>query len=119
MCMTDDCGANSTGSRFFLVGAATIASVPLWNRRAARAQEKQPETRVLDDIKIQHGKVTFKHGGKETIGGFIARPKPEGAYPAVLVIAGNRISLRCISTRVRITAFSLTRAHSISQMRLR
>ena len=92
MCMTDDCGANSTGSRFFLVGAATIASVPLWNRRAARAQEKQPETRVLDDIKIQHGKVTFKHGGKETIGGFIARPKPEGAYPAVLVIAGNRIS---------------------------
>jgi carboxymethylenebutenolidase len=93
MCITDDCGADSTDRRSFLVGAtATIASVPLWNRRAAGAQENQPETRVLDDPKIQHAKVTFKHGGKETIGGFIARPKSEGAYPAVLVIAGNRIS---------------------------
>jgi len=75
------------------VGAtATIASVPLWYGWAAAAQEKQPETRVLDDPKIQHRRVTFKHGGKETVDGYIARPKSEGAYPAVLVIAGNRIS---------------------------
>jgi carboxymethylenebutenolidase len=41
---------------------------------------------------VQHAKVTFKHGGKETFDGFLARPKAEGAFPAVLVIAGNRIT---------------------------
>jgi carboxymethylenebutenolidase len=46
----------------------------------------------LDDPDIQHGKVTFKHGGKETFDGFLARPKADGTFPAVLVIAGNRIS---------------------------
>jgi carboxymethylenebutenolidase len=39
-----------------------------------------------------HGRVTFKHGGKETIDGYLARPKADGVYPAVLVIAGNRIT---------------------------
>jgi carboxymethylenebutenolidase len=39
-----------------------------------------------------HGRVTFKHGGKDTIDGYIARPKADGAYSAVLVIAGNRIT---------------------------
>lgn len=93
MCISDDCGTGLTGRRSFLVGAtATIASAPLWDGWALGAQEKQPETRVLDDPKIQHGRVTFKHGGKETIDGYMARPKSEGAYPAVLVIAGNRIS---------------------------
>ena len=47
---------------------------------------------MLDDPKIQHGRVTFKHGGKETIDGYLARPKSEGTFPAVLVIAGNRIT---------------------------
>jgi len=36
--------------------------------------------------------VTFKHGGKDTIDGYIARPKADGVYPAALVIAGNRIT---------------------------
>jgi carboxymethylenebutenolidase len=34
----------------------------------------------------------FKHGGKETFDGFLARPKAAGQYPAVLVVAGNRIT---------------------------
>src|SRR5262249_41908877 len=41
---------------------------------------------------VQHGKITFKHAGKETFGGFLARPKADGTYPAGLVVAGNRIS---------------------------
>jgi len=49
-------------------------------------------TRVLDNPGIVHGKVIFKHGGKDTIDGYIARPKADGIYPAVLVIAGNRIT---------------------------
>ena len=92
MCISDDCGKDLTDRRSFLVAAtATVASVPLWDTWALGAQDKQPETRVLDDPKIQHGKVIFKHGGKETIDGYLARPKAEGTYFAVLVIAGNRI----------------------------
>ena len=98
MCISDDCGKDLTGRRSFLAGAAaTVASVPLWEAWTVGAQEKQPETRVLDDPKIQHSRVTFKHAGKETIDGFMARPKSEVAKPAVLVIAGNRISEEYIS----------------------
>ena len=92
MCIGDDCGNDSTGRRSFLAGAtATIAGLTVLPRRAT-SQTKQPETRVLDDPGIQHGRVVFKHNGIETIDGYLARPKAEGSYPAVLVIAGNRIT---------------------------
>jgi dienelactone hydrolase len=54
-------------------------------------EQKPPPTRVLDDPTVQHGKVTFQSGDKE-IDGYLARPKAAGKYPAVLVIAGNRIT---------------------------
>lgn len=57
-----------------------------------RTQTPQPPTRVLDDPKIQHGRVVFKHNGADGIGGFLARPKADGVYRAVLVIAGNKIT---------------------------
>ena len=47
---------------------------------------------MLDDPTVQHGRVVFKHNGVQTIDGYLARPKAEGVYPAVLVIAGNRIT---------------------------
>ena len=56
-----------------------------------------PPTRVLDDPRVLHGPVTFTHNGQPTIGGFLARPRAEGVYPAVLVIAGNRIGEEYIS----------------------
>src|SRR5205807_10328302 len=93
MCIGDDCNNEGTDRRSFLVSAsATIASLTLFQGRVANSQTKQPETRVLDDPKIQHGRVVFKHNGVETIDGYLARPKAEGVYPAVLVIAGNRIT---------------------------
>jgi carboxymethylenebutenolidase len=58
----------------------------------AQEQTKQPATRVLDDPRVEHGNVMFKHNGTNTIDGYLARPKAEGQYPAVLVIAGNRIT---------------------------
>jgi carboxymethylenebutenolidase len=73
-------------------GAAAFASLGALGVEEAVREKEQPPTRVLDDPNIQHGKVTFKHGGKETFDGFLARPKADGAFPAVLVIAGNRIS---------------------------
>ena len=76
MCLNDDCESGSTGRRSFLVDAtATIASVPLRDTYAVGAQEKPPVTRVLDEPKIQRGRAAFKHGGKETIDRFMARPQ--------------------------------------------
>ncbi len=94
MCISDDCESKETGRRSFLTAAtASVLGLAALNKSAtARQQEKQPETRVLDDPRIQHGRVTFKHGGQETIDGYLARPKAEGVYPSVLVIAGNRIT---------------------------
>ena len=93
MCIADDCNDDSIDRRAFLVGAtATIASLTLLQGQEANAQTKEPETRVLDNPNIQHGKVTFKHNGVDNIDGYLARPKAEGIYPAVLVIAGNKIT---------------------------
>ncbi|MBA3439703.1 MAG: dienelactone hydrolase family protein [Pyrinomonadaceae bacterium] len=91
--MSDDCNNDGTDRRSFLAGAAaTIASFTVLQEREASAQAKQPETRVLDNPKIQHGRTVFKHNGVETIDGYLARPKLDGLYPAVLIIAGNKIS---------------------------
>jgi len=93
MCLDDSCSNEATNRRSFLVGAtAAIAGLTILGADQPFAQGVQPPTRVLDDPNIQHGKVVFKHGGIETIDGFLARPKAEGRYPPVLVIAGNRIT---------------------------
>lgn len=93
MCVGDDCNNDSIDRRSFLAGAATtVTTLTLLRGQAAYSQTKQPETRVLDNPTVQHGKVFFKHNGTETIDGYLARPKAEGTYPAVLVIAGNKIS---------------------------
>lgn len=93
MCLDDDCSNDGTNRRTFLVGAtAAVAGLTILPTQATNPQVKQPETRVLDDPKIQHGRVVFKHNGVDGINGYLARPKAEGVYPAVMVIAGNKIS---------------------------
>ena len=93
MCFSDDCNNEGTDRRLFLVGAtASIAAFTILPSQDANSQTKQPQTRVLDDPRIQHGRVVFKHNGVDGIDGYLARPKAEGVYPAVLVIAGNKIS---------------------------
>lgn len=91
MCIDDDCNDDGIDRRSFLIGA-TAGLAGLTALQGAKAQTKQPETRVLDDPQIQHGRVVFKHNGMDTIDGYLARPKIEGVYPAVLVIAGNKIT---------------------------
>ena len=93
MCLdgeSEGCGLDRRG--FLIGGAAAFAGFGALGAEGAAQKKEQPPTRVLDDPDIQHGKVTFKHGGKETFDGFLARPKADGTFPAVLVIAGNRIS---------------------------
>jgi carboxymethylenebutenolidase len=93
MCLDSDCESGSLNRRDFLSGAgATLAALGVGGSEATAQDKKQPPTRVLDDPTMSHGKVMFKHNGKETFGGYLARPKADGVYPAVLVIAGNKIT---------------------------
>lgn len=93
MCLDDDCKNDGVDRRSFLISAtATLAGLASGHGQTVNSQTKQPETRVLDDPRVQHGRVVFKHNGVETIDGYLARPKAEGIYPAVLAIAGNKIT---------------------------
>src|SRR6266536_3441071 len=90
MCSSDNCNDDR---RSFLAGAtATVVGFAALPGQAVSSQTKQPETRVLGNPAVQHGRVIFKHNGMDAIDGYLARPQAEGVYPAVLVIAGNKIS---------------------------
>src|SRR5262245_62648800 len=92
MCLGTDCGHDDMDRRAFLVGStAVLAGLAAPGTAAADGEKKAPPTRVLDDPTVRHGTVTFQSGDKE-IDGYLARPKAEGKYPAVLVIAGNLIT---------------------------
>jgi len=92
MCIeeSEECGLDRRD--FLIRGAGAVAGLVALGAEGAAQNKEQPPTRVLDDPAIQHGKVIFKHGGKETFDGFLARPKADGIFPAVLVISGNVIT---------------------------
>lgn len=93
MCIDSEnegCGLNRRD--FLLRGAAATAGLVVLGVEGAAQNKEQPPTRVLDDPTIESGKVMFTHGGKETFDGFLARPKADGTFPGVLVIAGNVIT---------------------------
>jgi carboxymethylenebutenolidase len=92
MCLGTDCGRDGMDRRTFLAGStAALAGLAAPGTAAADGGEKAPPTRALDDPTVRHGTVTFRSGDKE-IDGYLARPKAEGKYPAVLVIAENLIT---------------------------
>ena len=93
MCVTDECD-DGTDRRAFITGAAgALVGVAVTNAVGQTYPHNyKVVTRVLDEPRITHGNVVFQHGGKETIDGFLARPKAEGRYPGVVVIAGNVIT---------------------------
>ena len=93
MCSKEEgCGPDAA-RRAFLAGSVGLAvasfAAPALGQPAAATP---PPTRVLDDPRALHGPVTFAHNGQPGIGGYLARPRADGVYPAVVVIAGNRIS---------------------------
>ena len=97
MCIKDD-SIDDPDRRAFVAGSMAAAFAAGMAPPAARAQAgatpaaPPPPTRVLDDPRVEHGPVSILHNGQTSIGGYLARPKADGRYPAVLVIAGNRIS---------------------------
>jgi len=92
MCTKDHEGGCGFDRRNFLkTGAASVAAFGTLGN-ASPDQAKQPPTRVLDDPRVEHGKVMFKHAGKETFDGYLARPKAAGVSPGVLVLPGNVIT---------------------------
>ena len=96
MCMQDDCEQYQLNRRTFLGGSAGSLVSLAASRVGPVSSEHQasPETRILDSPElrnIERGRVLFKSDGKE-IDGYLARPKAAGKCPAVLVLAGNRIT---------------------------
>ena len=93
MCTNDDC--DESRREFLTTTAAAIVGLTAAN--IAGQQKKYPHdekviTRVLDDPTIIHGPVMFQHNKNDTIDGYVARPKAEGKYPVVVVVAGNVIT---------------------------
>lgn len=78
--------------RGIVQGGALLSSYILTGAPAFGQDRPMPPTRVLDDPAIEHGAVTMPHAGGKEIGAYIARPRREGTFPAVLVVAGNRIT---------------------------
>lgn len=96
MCSKEDGCGTDPGRRAFLAGSVGLAigslSPAFAQTGTAPAAGPPAPTRVLDDPGAVHGPVTFTHNGQPGIGGYLARPARDGVFPAVLVIAGNRIS---------------------------
>jgi carboxymethylenebutenolidase len=94
MCLKEDGCEPDPARRAFLAGSVGLAigsMTPAFAQTGA-APAAPPPTRVLDDPGAVHGPVTFTHNGQPGLGGYLARPARDGTFPAVLVIAGNRIS---------------------------
>src|SRR5262245_26733910 len=89
MCLEGACAGDDLGRREFLLGGAALVGL---GTAGAGQDRKSAPTRVLDDPNVRHAKVTVPTAGGQEIDGFLARPKADGRCPAVLVIAGNRIT---------------------------
>ena len=73
--------------RCFICGAVAAAVV---GASALGSQEKS-EARALDDPAVTHGPVEWR-SGDHMVDGYLARPKREGRFPAVLILPGNWIT---------------------------
>ena len=91
MCYGEECPSILIDRRSFIAGAAAAAAGFVAFAEGAAGQ-RQPPTRVLDDPRVITDRVKFRHNGQDTIDGFLSRPKGDGVYSAVLVVAGNKIT---------------------------
>jgi carboxymethylenebutenolidase len=75
--------------RAFIQKASLLAGVCLLDCDAFAGQaDRSKMVRTLDDDEVIHGKVNFQ-SGHDRIDAYLSRPKKEGRFPIVLVVAGN------------------------------
>ena len=93
MCTTDGCNnkgnqRNGVERRTFLTGAtAAVVGVTLASEGFAQPQQ-QPPTNALNDTNTIQGMVSFKSGA-DVIQGYLARPRKDGQFRAVVVLHGS------------------------------
>jgi carboxymethylenebutenolidase len=77
--------------REWLKVAATAAVMCVLDCNDGEAQVVDHQVkRALDDPRVSHDLIEFQ-GGDALIGGYLAHPKKEGSFPAVVVITGSSI----------------------------
>lgn len=83
--MCFDCDDVNQSKRAFLKSATTAIAGAALN---AQTFGQQTASKALDNPNVIHLPVTFKNGA-DTIRGYLARPKKEGRFRAVVVAHGN------------------------------
>ncbi|SRR6266700_857378 len=95
----------STTRRDVLRGGVAIATFCILGCDPLEAQEATLPSikKALDDPEIEQGFVDFE-GGHDRINAYMARPKANGKYPVVLVVAGNSITEEYIPNTIAMLA---------------
>ena len=93
--------------RDVLRGGIALSAVCVLGCDSAEAQETSPAIvqKALDDPDVEQGYIDFQ-GGHDRINAYMAHPKAQGKYPAVLVITGNTITEEYIPNTTAILAQS-------------
>ena len=86
--MCFDCDEINESKRTFLKGATAAIVGAALNSQTFGQQTTPAIPKALDDPNVIHQPVTFKNGA-DTIKGYLARPKKEGRYGAVVIPHGN------------------------------
>jgi carboxymethylenebutenolidase len=99
MCLGDGCGEVSGGRRSFLGGALrALAASAFASRVLGRQQPQQPpppkpaaplEPLALGDPAVAQRDFTFKSSDGAEMRAYLARPRREGRFPAVVVLSPN------------------------------
>ena len=94
MCNSDECDESRRSFLATAAGAVVgLTAAKISGQTKTYPHDHKVITRVLDDSSITHGRVVFQHAKQDTdVDGYLARPKADGRYPVVIVIAGNVIT---------------------------
>ncbi|HEY0081005.1 MAG TPA: dienelactone hydrolase family protein [Pyrinomonadaceae bacterium] len=96
MCIGDECDDVNDSRRSFLGNAAAaVVGASIASSNATGQQQPQPQTplpplepKALDDASVTHGSISFKSGAV-TMQGYLARPKTDGRFRAVVIFSPN------------------------------
>src|SRR5262245_51539106 len=91
MCTSEDCDNDNPKQgieRRSFLGAATAAVAGVTLRSEFLTQLQQPPTNAFNDPTVIQDMIFFK-SGQDSIEGYLARPRKDGRFRAVVVLHGN------------------------------